>query len=700
MHHHFIKTIFLYLKNFGVFQHKDYARHLYRLSKLTLAATIITLVGLLPVQAEITNQLAEMPEVVVTDEPAKNFNQHQITRPDIVLEGSELRRKRGSNIGDTLSQSLGVSSSSFGPGAGRPIIRGLDGPRIRVLESGIGTGDLSIVSPDHVVATNSMNASRIEIFRGPSALLYGSGTSGGVVNVIKQRIPDRLFKSPQGNVEGRFNSATEERSGTFNANGSFKQLSWNFEGFKQKSNNIKIPGRADKSDPNSKRGTVKNSAIDSGSLSAGGSFVGERGFVGISISRLENRYGIPGPEGAKIDMGQTRYGVAGELDDPIKGFKQVKLRLNYNDYHHDELESSGEISTRFKNNELEGRVELLHEPLANWQGVLGVQFQQSDFRITGTEAFLPSTQSHSVGLFVVEKRQWNRFQFELGGRIERAERNPNGSSLSSRDFNLYSISAGGTWEFTEGYKLDLSTTRGQRAPTAVALYADGFHVATNTFEIGDAGITRETSNNIDFGLHKTSGAITGKINLFFNQIQDYVFLQSLDSNNDGMPDRINDEGMLDDNGSFLVQRFSQTGARFYGLEIETMIELLPDALNMRLFTDIVYGKLRHDGNIPRLTPQRFGVELDYKWRSWSSNLNVTRVSRQQRVAQLETETSGYTLLNTEVSFNVKGPKSTRYTIFLQGRNLLDSDIRVHTSFLKTVAPLPGRAIVSGIRGEF
>ncbi len=601
---------------------------------------------------------------------------------------------------NTLSQSLGVSSSSFGPGAGRPIIRGLDGPRVRILEAGIGTGDLSIISPDHAVAANTLNASRIEILRGPATLLYGSGTSGGVVNVITHQIPERLFKSPQGNFTGQYNSATEERRGSFNASGSFKQLSWNIEGFKTKSNNIKIPGRADNSDPNSIKGTLRNSAVDSGSLSMGGSFVAERGFVGASVSRLESRYGIPGPEGAEIDMGQTRYGVAGELDNPLKGFEQLKIRMNYNDYQHDELEQSGEVGTSFKNDELEGRLELLHAPLANWQGVAGLQFQHGDFTIAGEEAFLPSTKSHSIGLFVVEKQDWKRWQFEIGGRLERAMQDPKENQYVSRGFNLYSISAGSRWDFMDGYQLDFSVTRGQRAPTSVALYANGIHVATNTFDLGDSALTKETSNNFDFALHKTSGVVTGKINFFVNQIQDYVFQQSSDSNADGIADRVDDDGVLDNNGSFLVQNFAQTGARFYGMEVEAVVALLPDRLNLRLFTDIVYGKLNKQGDIPRLTPQRFGLELGHKSGSWSSNLNLTRVSRQQRVAQFESETSGYTRMNVEVGFNVKGPKSTSYMVFLQGKNLLDSDIRVHTSFLKTVAPLPGRAIVAGVRGEF
>ena len=201
-------------------------------------------------------------------------------------------------------------------------------------------------------------------------------------------------------------------------------------------------------------------------------------------------------------------------------------------------------------------------------------------------------------------------------------------------------------------------------------------------------------------LHKTHGTIKGKVNLFYNQINDYVFQQSTDSNGDGLADRVNDESNLDLNGTYVVQNFAQIGTKFYGLEAEANIELLPKTLNLQLFTNMVYAKLNQNGNVPRLTPQRFGLELDHQYGAWQSNFNVTRVARQNRVARLESETQGYTLMNTEVAYHVKGGRSTKYTFFVQDKNLLDSDIRVHTSFLKNTAPLTGHTAVVGIMGTF
>ncbi len=650
------------------------------------------------VHAQSVNKNIELPGVVITA-PTTSSAESDGIKADIIVQGDRLRRNRETNLGDTLSHELGVSSTSFGPGAGRPIIRGQDGPRVQVLENSIGTGDISTISPDHAVATETLSASRIEILRGPSTLLYGSGISGGVVNVVNERIPERLFQTPQANFEGRFNSALEERSGALTASGSMGRMSWNIEGVKRKTNDVHIPGRADINDPNSSVGFIKNSAIDYSNLSVGSAYIGERGFMGVSISRLDNFYGIPGAEGAKIDMGQTRYGLAGDLDNPLKGFEQLKVRFNYNDYRHNEL-TEHEIGTRFKNRELEGRAELAHTPIANWQGIMGIQLQNRDFSAKGEEAFVPPSLSQSAGLFMLEKRRWQRWQFEAGGRFERTMHNPHAELLQTRDFNLYSISAGGAWKFIDGYQIDLTATRGQRAPSTVALYANGFHVATNTFEQGDQALTKETSNNFDIALQKTAGMVTGKVNVFYNHVKDYIFQQSRDSNGDGIADRVNDEGVLDSHGAFLVQDFAQTRAKFYGLEAEAVVTLLPEMLNLRLFTDIVYGKLKDNGNIPRLTPQRFGFDVDFKKNAWSANFNLTRVVKQDRVAVLETETPGYTSMSAEMSYHMKLTKSVNYTLFLQGRNLLDSDMRVNTSFLKDIAPLPGRAIVGGVRGSF
>ncbi|WP_255398910.1 TonB-dependent receptor [Nitrosovibrio sp. Nv6] len=640
-----------------------------------------------------------LPAVVVTGAPFEDRSELDMAQPVSVLRGDDLRRKREASLGDTLSRELGVASSSFGPGAGRPIIRGLDGPRIRVLENGIGTLDISSISPDHAVTAESLNASQIEILRGPATLLYGSGASGGVVNVINTRIPNQRFKTVKGDFEVRGNTATEERTGAFNANGSVGRASWSIGGFRRKTGDYHIPGRANESDPNSRKGIVENSAVDSGGLSAGGSFVGERGFIGGSFSRLESEYGIPSPEGSKVDLKQTRYDLSGELDRPIMGFDKLKVRMGYNDYKHNEIEGTGEIATRFKNKGLESRAELLHAPIRGWKGVFGVQFRDRNFSALGEEAVIPVTKSRSTGVFLVEEHNWDRWRLEVGGRGEHATQDPI-SDLPSRTFNLYNASAGLLWKLMDGYGLSLSGTRGQRAPSTEELYIKGAHHGTATFQTGDSNLTSETTSNIDLALRKTTGPVTWKVNVFHNWIGNYIFVRSADINGDGIADRADDTGALDPDGEFLVQNFAQGGARFYGVEAEAIFTLKPDEIDLRLFTDYVRGRLDNGGNVPRITPLRFGLEFNHRTGPWTSNVSATRVMRQNDLAELETSTPGYTLVNIEVSYRIKETRSNGIKVFLQGKNLLNEEMRVHNSFLKNFAPLPGRALVVGLRGEF
>lgn len=663
---------------------------------LAMAALLLAL-DAASVQAQEAEKIEVLNPVVVTATPFEDRTELDIAQPVSILKGDDLRRKREASLGDTLSRELGVASSSFGPGAGRPIIRGLNGPRIRVLDNGIGTLDISSISPDHAVTAESLNASQIEILRGPATLLYGSGASGGVVNVVSRRIPDQLFKTPKGDFEARGNTATKERTGALNASGSIGSISWSAGGFRRKTGDYHIPGQAEAS---SKKGVVENSAIDSGGGYIGGSLVGEKGFIGLSVSRLDSKYGIPSLEHSKIDLGQTRYDLAGELDKPMAGFERLKVRMGYNDYKHDEIESSGQVATRFRNQALESRAELSHKPIANWQGVFGFQFQDRNFSALGEEAVIPVTKSDSAGLFLVEERNWDRWRLELGGRIERATQNPQNDVNPSRAFNLYNVSMGTLWKFMEGYGIALSGTRGQRAPSTEELYIHGAHRGTATFQTGDPALSREITNNIDLALRKTDGNVKWKVNFFHNWISNYIFVRSADVNRDGVPDRSDDTGALNPNGEFLVQNFAQTSAQFYGAEAEAIFTLKPDAIDLRLFTDYVRGKLNHGGNVPRITPLRFGLELNHRMGPWTTNVSVTRIMRQDRVAELETPTPAYTVVNVEATYLIKKIRSNGIRIFLQGKNLLNEDMRVHTSFLKNFAPLPGRALVAGLRGEF
>ena len=664
-------------------------------------------------QVEDTRKTIRMPELVITSTPFKDRSELNMTQPTSILQGDNLRRKRETSLGDTLINEVGVTSSSFGPGAGRPIIRALDGPRIQVLENGIGSLDVSSLSPDHPVAIETLNASQIEILRGPATLLYGGGATGGVVNTVNRNIPNQLHKALTGSFEVRGNTATEERAGSVNLSRSFGSMSWSVSGFRRNTGDYNIPGQANISgispeadggssahSINNRTHELKNSAAMSQGGSVGGSYVGERGFLGGSISLMNSKFGIPSLEAPTIDMTQARYNLAGALDNPIKGFEKLKVRTGYNDYKHDERERTGELGTRFKNRELETRVELLHTPINELKGAVGVHFQDRTFSALGEESIVPITHARSTGVFLLEERSWEKLRVEMGGRYEHATRNPQYNVSPARSFDLFSGSIGGFWNVIQDYNVGLTATHGQRAPAIEELYVNGAHHATATFQTGDATLRKEASNNIDLSINKATGPIRWKINGFYNYFNDYIFLRNSDRDRNGIADRVDEEGILDPAGEFLVQDMTQRNATFYGAEAEANLTLKPETLELRLFTDYVRGKLNNGGNIPRVTPQRFGMELNYVKGPWSGNLTTIYVLRQNKRAELETSTADYVLLNLEASYRIKQTKADGIRFFIQGRNLLNEEIRYHTSFLKNFVLQPGVALVAGIRGDF
>ncbi|MCI0654953.1 MAG: TonB-dependent receptor, partial [Methylococcaceae bacterium] len=291
--------------------------------------------------------------------------------------------------------------------------------------------------------------------------------------------------------------------------------------------------------------------------------------------------------------------------------------------------------------------------------------------------------------------------FDLGARVEFKDFRPE-AGAPERDFIPYTLNLGGKWPLARDYLLAVNLSRAQRAPQVQELYANGRHVATPTFEIGDPGLNVETSNNIDLALSKTEGRWQWSLNGFYNFYEDFIFLQEVDSNADGQADRVDDEGNLAPDGPFLSVRDQQQNAQFYGVEAESGHTLLsgePGDLNIRIWGDWVRAEFTNGGNVPRLPPWRLGGSLDYTSGNWSANLDLWRAGRQDQTSGVETETPGYTMLNLNLIYKFPTP-STDFSIFLRATNLLDQDARRSTSFLKEVAPLPGRAATLGVRGEF
>jgi iron complex outermembrane receptor protein len=639
---------------------------------------------------------------------------NELAQPATVLDQEDLRRKRAASIGDTLSQEVGVTSSAFGPGAGRPVIRGLDGPRVRVLENGIGTLDVSTVSPDHMVTTESLHADQIEILRGPASLLYGSGAIGGVVNIVSNLIPRKPASGLSGDVETRFSSGNNERTGAFNLNGGGGEWAWHIDAFKRKQDDYKIPSKArdivnEHRDVPIEGDKLPDTFVDAKGGGIGGSYVTPRGYAGLGAETVENTYGVPTGENSHIHLKQKRYEASGETADPVTGFSKLRFRIAHTDYQHEEIESTGAVATTFKNKATEGRLELTHGPWGGGiTGTIGVQGQDDTLSALGEEALIPKTHNKAAALFAVEQKDFGAWVFDAGLRIERVTRRPSVDEENAdkfadaidRNFTLTTPAIGVVWKFMPGYNLGLAATQAQRAPATEELYSKGAHGATATFDIGTATLNKEVSRNIDLTLRKTTGEHRWKVNVFANRIKDYVFGAFQDVNGDGIPDRVDDTGALDPEGEFLVQHFSQADARFHGVEAEWRWRPERGWGGVRLFGDMVRGKLANGGNLPRIAPARLGVELDGTRGPWNGHLTTIYAFKQDKTAELETPTPGYTRVDAELAYRLSDEKDRTLTVFLQGTNLLDRSIQLHTSYLKDIAPLMGRSFTIGLRGEF
>lgn len=637
----------------------------------------------------------ELPPLVVTAMPLSH-DAREISGPVGVLSGTELAHRRRASLGETLAREPGVSASDFGQGSSRPIIRGLGGPRLRMLQDGVGAMDASSLSPDHAVAIEPFDASQVEILRGPATLLYGSGAIGGVVNVVSGRVPTTVPEAFSGLLDLRLDSVNGGGTGQYAFEGGAERFAARVTGLVRRAGDY-APG--DGGSP------LANSDLATGQFAGGLSYVGERGMLGLGLASLRGDYGIPG-EGVRIDLEQLRQDVEARLQGPLPGLEEARLRIGRNDYEHREIEDDGSVGTVFSNREVEGRLELLHAPLGDWRGLVGLQLQARDFSALGAEAYVPAVDNRNVGLFLLEERDWGPVHLELGARVEHDWNAASGGNPDT-DRTVYGLSGGAVWTFAPGYSLGATLSRAQRAPSIEELYSDGPHHATGAYEIGDPRLGEETANNLDVSLRKFEGAWTWTLNAYANRYQDYVYQRSRDQDGDGLPDQADADGTFPPpagtDETFTLLDTVQGDAWFHGLELETGLALYrgpAGEFDGRLMLDYVRGELDgRDGNLPRITPLRFGGALDWKRGPWAASVSALRVERQDRVALLETETPGHTLLDVSLDYTF-GAELGLAVLSLRAENLLDELARRHESFIKDRAPLPGRNVGLDLRLSF
>lgn len=656
-----------------------------------------------------THEAERLDQIVVSATPLKQ-SAEELARPVSVLAGDELDAQRRGTLGDTVAGLPGVRSAGFGPGVGRPVIRGLDGARVQTLSGGLSSLDASTVSADHAVSIEPFLAEQIEVLKGPATLLYGSGAIGGAVNVVDGRIPEMPGSEEDsalsGRAELRGDSAADQRTAMFKVQGGNDRFQLTADGLHRETDDVRIPGFAESAallaeegeepDP-ALRGILPNSATRTRAGGIGGSWFGERGFLGLAFSGLDTLYGIPGhghaheeakqeeeDDAVRIDLEQRRLEARGALLAPFAHHDSIGFKLAHSRYQHLELEGDA-VGTRFENDGIEGRIEAVHGPLAGWRGAWGLQFGRRDFSAVGEEAFVPSSVSRDLGLFVLEQKPLaERWRLELGGRVERVAIDPEGAARV--DFDAFSASAALRWQLNETFHLDFGLDRAERAPTAEELFSDGPHVATRSFELGDPGLETEVAHRLEVGSHWHIDGFSLHTALYTTRFDRFIFLADTGLEQDGLPLRI----------------WQQGDARFHGFEIEfnkTLGEWDSGRWELGLSADAVRARLEQGGDLPRIPAARIGGQLRWELGGWRARIGVMRHADQDRVASFERPSRGYTLVDAGLSYHFD-VDTTGWEVFLEGSNLSDQEARPHTSLLKDLAPLPGRNLQFGVRAFF
>jgi iron complex outermembrane receptor protein len=643
-----------------------------------------------------------LEELVIESSPLQQ-TLIESAQPVSVLTGDDLDLRAQTSLGDTLASEPGVSSSSFGPAAGRPVIRGLGGDRIRILENGVGTQDVSNSSPDHVVPIESSLVDKIEVIRGPASLLYGTSAVGGIVNVFDNRIPEKLPDSPiKGSVELRGETVNSGRSGLMNVTAPVGPFAVHVDGFQRRTDDIRIPGFArtesiqesveiDYPEP---RGRVPFSDSEADSLTLGSSYIFDRGFIGAAVSELNSDYGVPnGEENISIDARRRRVDVRGAVRDTGSFIESISTRMGITDYEHTEYEGD-EVGTRFDQNAFEGRIDMKHSAVGAVTGSWGLQLQTNDFQAEGEEAYQPPTDTRTYSLFALEEAAvTDALTLQLGGRVDWSDLDSSGFDAgaldnSSRFFTTFSQSAGAVWDLANPYSLALSIAHSERAPNGQELFTNGPHVATGSFEVGDPNLDTERSLGTDLTLRKTSGSIRGSIGGFYNHFWDYIALNPTGGVEDDLP----------------VYRYEAVAADFVGFESQLAffaVDKPGKEISFDIQPDYVRAKDRdNDNNLPRIPPFRLKTGINYFNEDlFRARFEVQQVFAQRETAAFETSTDGYTMVNAYLSKEIAMGDHV-LEVFLRGSNLLNEKARNHVSFIKDVAPLPGASALLGVRVRF
>ena len=668
-----------------------------------------------------------LKEVTITGNP---LGATDLISPAAVYSGQGLLLRSQSTLGETLDGTPGISSTYFGPNASRPVIRGLDGDRIRILQNSGASLDASGLSFDHAVPSDPISMERIEVLRGPGALLYGSNAVGGVVNIIDNRIPREAAFDSKGGVAGKMDlgigSGNAEKRAGLLLEGGTDRYALHVDVFGRRTEDVAVPIAlaCTKATSPALQNKICNSAATASGGALGGSVFFNQGYVGLSASDFRTNYGTVAEDAVTIDMQTRRYALEGEIRGLGGILQSIKAQASRTEYQHTEFEGSV-AGTVFKNSGSDLRLQARHAKLGPLEGVVGVQWDESQFSADGAEAFAPYSSTRQSALFAHEEltTAWGKLSF--GARVEsvnvESQGNPQVARFTpaSRSFRPNSYALGALWNVAPAWQLTGNLSYSERAPKDYELFADGPHVATNAYELGNANFAKEQSTNLDIGVKWAKGANNFGVSAFVTQFNNYIALDATGVLRDSDGNGGNGVGVTDsgngDNTSLesggvagILPEFaySQVGARFTGLEASGNIRLIDagQTLDLALSADLVRATNTTTGqNLPRIAPARVGAALAWSQGAWGARFGINHAAAQNDVAPGQPVTSAYTTLNASLRFQQKVGASTLLW-FARIDNLSDVLAYSATSILTQTAPgkapLPGRSIKLGLQASF
>ena len=667
-------------------------------------------------------------EIVVRAHP---LSAEGMAQPVTVVAGDALERALAPSLGETLRDQPGVHSASFGQAVGQPVIRGLGGARVKTMEDRIDSMDVSVSSPDHATTIEPYTADAIEVLKGPSTLLYGSGAIGGVVDVHTGRVPHQVPEQVALNAELRGADNADQRTAAGRLDAGAGDFAFHVDGFYRDADDYEIPGYAESAalraleeehdehedelehegehgeHEEEAYGELPGSDLEIRGGAFGVSYVGDAGFIGLAVSSYDADYGLPGhshahgheeegheeeeehgeheEEGsASLDLDQTRIDFEAGLEAPLQGIESMNLRIGYNDYEHTEAEGNGEMGTTFSNEATEGRFELVHERRWGIRGAAGLQFSTREFSAIGEEAFVPPVDTNTFGLFYVGRRDLGQTSIEAGVRYEHVEQDP--SEGISRKFDHGSASVGLSHLLAERWTLSGQFDYSNRAPVAEELYSDGPHLVTDTYEIGDPALDEERAANVSASLGYEWDALRFTLSGYYTDFTDFIYQSATGEEVDEL----------------MVLEWQQADATFSGGEIDLSWQAIAwesGAVTLNAGMDVVRARLKSgdNKNLPRIPPQRWRLGAIVEWRSFIAELAWLTVDDQNDTAEGELPTEGYDDLRLHLAYNFRLGGNSDLQLFFNGRNLTDDEQRYHTSFIKDFAPQPGRTLEAGVR---